>query len=169
MNHITTIPVPNSTQRTGSPIWRFPKKYESEIVNLATQCQLKQQQREPLDVVLPDDVAKSDSDDDDDLSTSFPTQLTVDGTKQVKMEFLDRLAEIVCRHKDASYVTCTSITEDEDQVMIVIARNAKWTEEDMVFLNKLANLMEMISSRGRQAVDMPCLKSFSSNLFHRAI
>jgi hypothetical protein len=128
MNRITTIPMPITTQRTGSSIWRFSKEQESEIVNLAAQCQSKQQQREPLDVVLPHDEAEYDSDDDDDLSTSFPSKLTTDGTKQVKMEFPDRLAEIVCREKHASYVTCTSIIEEEDQVMIVIARNARWTE-----------------------------------------
>jgi hypothetical protein len=164
MNRITTIPVPATIQRTGSPIWRFFKEQESEIVNLAAQCQLKQQQREPLDVVLPDDEAECDSDDDDDLSTVFPAQLTTDGTKQIKTEFLDRLAEIVCREKHASYVTCTSIIEEEDQVMIVIARNAKWVEEDKVFLNKLVDLMEMIS-RGRPWRTFASSRSFLLTVF----
>lgn len=169
MNRITTVPVPATTQRTGSPIWRFSKQHESEIVSLAAQCQSNQQQREPLDIVLPDDEAESDSDDDDDFSTSFPAELTTDGTKQVKREFLDRLAEIVCRKKQASFVTCTSIIEEEDQVIIVIARNERWTEEDKVFLNELADLMEMISSRGRHTVGRCYLKVVSPDCVHRII
>ncbi|KAJ5886973.1 uncharacterized protein N7473_009647 [Penicillium subrubescens] len=148
MNRITTIPVPATIQRTGSPIWRFFKEQESEIVNLAAQCQLKQQQREPLDVVLPDDEAECDSDDDDDLSTVFPAQLTTDGTKQIKTEFLDRLAEI------------------EDQVMIVIARNAKWVEEDKVFLNKLVDLMEMISRGPSQQDHVHVVRELLANYYH---
>jgi hypothetical protein len=56
------------------------------------------------------------------------------------MEFLDRLAEIVCREKLASYVTYTSIIEDGDQVMIVIARSAKWTKTDRKFFEQTCQI-----------------------------
>lgn len=152
MDHITTIPVFPTAQQTQVPVWHLPSEKEYEIATLAARCQLKQQQREPLDVVVREEEAEHDV--DDDLSTSFPTQLTTDGTKQIKMEFLDRLAELVCHKKLASYVTCTSMTEHEDQVTIVIARNATWKDTDRKFLNKLACLMESISSKGLRFVDV---------------
>jgi len=152
MDHITTIPVFPTLQPTESVIWHLPSEQEYEIANLAAQCQLKQQQREPLDVVVQEEEAERDV--DDDLLSCLPTQLTTDGTKQIKMAFLDRLAELVCREKRASYVTCTSMTDYEDQVTIVIARNATWEDTDREFLNTLACIMESISSKGLRFVDV---------------
>jgi hypothetical protein len=166
MDRITTIPVISTAQPTQIPVWHFPTEQEYEIANLAARCQLKQQQREPLDVVVREEEAEHDI--DDDLSTSFPTQLTTDGTKQLKMAFLDRLAELVCRKKLASYVTCTSMTEHEDQVTIVIARNATWKDTDRKFLNTLACLMESISSKGLLFVDV-CYSRCVSYCNHRAL
>jgi hypothetical protein len=92
---------------------------------------VKRQQRKPLDVAKgeekdnwSDEEQLSDGDDDD--LTNLPASLTTDNAKSIKMRFLDRLAEILCRDKHASYVTCTSMLEREDDITIVAARNTKW-------------------------------------------
>lgn len=158
MGQVTIIPAPNPPRLTDDPHWHLSSDLECEITTLAALCELKRQQREPLVVAIPDDEDdESEGDEDDDLLTSFPTQLTPDGTKQTKMEFLDRLAEIVCREKHGSYVTCTSImTEHEDDVTIVVSRNANWSNSDTKFFNELTRIMESIASRGSEGRNIHC-------------
>jgi hypothetical protein len=62
--------------------------------------------------------------DEDDVSTHVAV-LTNDRSKSSKMGLLDRLAEILYNHKQASYVTYTSMIESADSTTLFAARNAK--------------------------------------------
>jgi hypothetical protein len=156
MNHVTVVPAPN-LEPADERGWRFPVATESDIVTLATICHMKQQQREPLGPTA--GACKNDwcddeelDDNDDRFSTCLVT-LTTDGTRAVKMIFLDRLAEVLCCQKLASYVTCTSMIELEDTITVIAARNAKWRKEDVQFMNEIATIMEQIASKG--VTDIP--------------
>lgn len=77
-------------------------------------------------------------DGDQQPSTSIAASLTEEGTKSVKMRFLDRLAEILCYKKKAHYVTCTAMQETADEVNILAVRNARWGERDIKLLEEMA-------------------------------
>ncbi|KAF2165949.1 hypothetical protein M409DRAFT_23679 [Zasmidium cellare ATCC 36951] len=115
-----------------------------------TVCHSKQQQREVLRTAngaQEEDWSDEESSFDDDNASTCAAVLTTDDTKSTKMGFLDRLAEILCSHKEASYVTCTSMIEDEGSVTLLAARNEEWTSEDAKLLNQTASIMEQIASQ----------------------
>lgn len=114
MSRVTIVPLHIPPHPTDDSAWHLSADIESEITTLAAWCQVKRQQRKPLD------VAKGEEKDnllgeeqlnggDDDYLTNFPAALTIDNTKSIKMGFLDGLAEILCYEKNASYVTCASM------------------------------------------------------------
>lgn len=154
MAHVTIIPLPDPSRLNKDSAWSLPAQTESEIASLAAWCQVKQQQREPLLGTAKGEEEDTSSneepvnDDEDEILTNFRASLTIDETEPVKIQFLDLLAEIVCRDKHGSYVTCTSLGESEDSATILIARNAKWTGLDCDFLDSLATTIESIASKG---------------------
>lgn len=160
MNHVKIIPIPTTAEYKEQQAWRFPVETESEIVALAAVCRLKRQQREPLEPATEGDSGRwsddEELDDEDDCVSLRIASLTTDSTKTIKRTFLDRLAEILCSHKHASYVTCTSMIEYEDAITIVVARNAKWTDADVRILDGVAAIMEKIASRGVCKNLFPC-------------
>ncbi|KAL2017235.1 hypothetical protein VTK56DRAFT_2394 [Thermocarpiscus australiensis] len=72
--------------------------------------------------------------------------LTVDDTEPFKKDFLDRLAEMLCREKDPSFIACAAMIEREDEITIVAARNGgSWAVQDVRLLEELATIVERIS------------------------
>jgi hypothetical protein len=65
------------------------------------------------------------------------------------MRFLDQLAELIRREKEADYVTCTSSVESDEEATIFVARNASWVSVDLELLKKVANMLEAVAPRGR--------------------
>lgn len=90
-------------------------------------------------------------DGDEQPSTSIAASLTEEGTKSVKMRFLDRLAEILCYKKDAHYVTCTAMQETDDEVNILALRNDRWEGKDIKLLEEVARL-ELVANRGIRGI-----------------
>lgn len=134
--------------------WRLSTETESKITTLAAICHARQKQRNPLDCDtgagmgdLSEEYILSDA--DDSASTRVATLTDDSNIRTTKTEFLDRLAEILCSSKDASFVTCASITMHQESVTILVARNALWTDEDVRLMEHVAKAMEDIASRGR--------------------
>lgn len=80
-------------------------------------------------------------------ATSIADYLTEEGTKSVKMRFLDRLAETLCYKKDPHYVTCTAMQETADEVNILALRNARWGGKDIKLLEEVARQLELVANR----------------------
>ncbi|RBQ72072.1 hypothetical protein FVER14953_14019 [Fusarium verticillioides] len=162
MAHVSIIPAPIlANESAATSAWCFQSDIESEITALAAWCQVKQQQREPLKATTEeDDDASSDeliNEHDVDCLTDDRTLLTKDGTKLIKQDFLDRLAELLCCMKKPSFITCTAMIEEQDEVTIVAARNgAKWTADDKNLMEELATIMERLSSDGPRHITALC-------------
>ncbi|KAM0079694.1 hypothetical protein ACKRZS_008166 [Fusarium odoratissimum] len=162
MAHVSIIPAPTlANESAATSTWCFQPDTESEITALAAWCQVKQQQREPLKATSEeDDDASSDeliNEHDVDCLTDDRALLTKDGTKSIKQDFLDRLAELLCCMKKPSFITCTAMTEEQDEVTIVAARNgAKWTADDKNLMEDLATIMERLSSDGPRHITALC-------------
>ena len=152
MDHLTIQPIP-SVDTLDQRVWRFPTKTESQVTTLAAICHARQKQREPLScdsVADIEDLCDDGSWPEDGEGTSTrAANLTDDNNiRSVKTSFLDRLAEILCSSKDASFVTCTSMILCQESVTIFAARNATWTESEKKLLEHIATTMERIASRG---------------------
>ncbi|KAJ5797887.1 uncharacterized protein N7503_007183 [Penicillium pulvis] len=134
--------------------WHLTAEIESEVTTLAAICQVKHQQRAPLETSEDGEVDYAESSDDDEMdgdeepSTSIAASLTVEGTQSVKMRFLDRLAEILCYKKEAHYVTCAAMQVTVDKVNILAVRNATWEEKDIKLLAEIAVQLELVAKRG---------------------
>lgn len=157
MQHVQVLsrPVEMALDDVGDSVWRLSPDIESEITTLATECHFKHQQRTPLAAGREEDIREADSSDDEggETGSNFATdvvgRLGTGTVKSIKMRFLDHLAELICRKKEAHYVTCTSLTESEEEATIFAARNAPWVDADIKLLNKVANMLEAVASRGR--------------------
>jgi hypothetical protein len=157
MQHVQVLshPVEIAVDEGGDSVWRLPPDVESEITTLATVCQFKHQQRTPLAAGREEDIREADSSDDEGsengskFATDVVGRLGTGTDKSIRMKFLDHLAELICRKKEANYVTCTSLMESEEEATIFAARNAPWVDADIKLLEKVANLLEAVASRGR--------------------
>ena len=157
MPHVQVLsgPVEIPLGEVGDSVWRFPPDTESEITTLATVCHVKHQQQTPLAPGMEEDIREVDSSDDerDENDSNFATdvvcRLGIGTGKSIRMRFLDRLAELICRKKEAHYITCTSLMESEEDATIFVVRNASWTDTDIELLEKVANMLEAVASRGR--------------------
>lgn len=157
MQHIQVLlhPVEIALDEAGDSVWRLPPDIESEITTLATVCHVKHQQRTPLAAGREEDIREADSSDDEgsqngsNFATDVVGRLGIGTVKSVRMRFLDHLAELICRKKEANYVTCTSLMESEEEATIFVARNASWVDTDIELLEKVANMLEAVASRGR--------------------
>ncbi|KAJ5150802.1 uncharacterized protein N7482_010054 [Penicillium canariense] len=134
---------------------------ESDITTLAAICQVRHQQRAPLERNMNEEDGYTDgsddeqTDDDKQSSTRTAAFLTEEVLKSVKMRFLDKLAEILCYRKDAHYVTCTAMQETDDEVTILAFRNAIWGEQDINLLEEMARQLELVAKR--ESLDMESL------------
>lgn len=157
MQHVQVLsrPVEISLNEAGDSIWRLPPNIESEITTLATVCHAKHQQRTPLAAGREEDNREADSSDDEgsengsNFATDVVGRLGIGTVKSIRMGFLDHLAELICRKKEAQYVTCTSLMESEEEATIFVARNASWLSADIELLEKVANMLGAVASRGR--------------------
>jgi hypothetical protein len=153
IEHVTiqaTPTVPPLDERA----WFLLKETESRITTLAAICHARQKQRDPLDcdtAAEKEDSSENDSGSDaDEGSSTRAANLTNDNdARPTKTGFLDRLAEILCNSKDASYVTCASMTMCQESVTVFVARNARWTDKDIELMECVAKTMEDIASHGR--------------------
>lgn len=121
--------------------WSVPPDLESEIAALAAFCQVKQQQRQPL-VSL---GGETDTDEDDPRF--------IDQDKEVKQEFLDRLAELLRYDPRPTFITSTALVSSETEVTIVAARNSTsaketWLPKDFEMLESLAAVLEKVAADG---------------------
>jgi hypothetical protein len=154
MNPVIILPVPPLGVVDGNQrLWHLSGDTESEIFALAAICHGEWQQREPLRSATGAEEADWPDDDeiltDEDNISTHVAVLTDDRSKSSKMNLLDRLAEILCNHKQASYVTCTSMIESAESITLYAARNARWTDADIVLLENVANVMKQIGAQGR--------------------
>lgn len=155
MAHVFVVPAPTTAKGVAAnSTWCFSPDAESEITTLAAWCKVKQQQREPLETTSKEDDDASSEDellngDGGHALTIDPAVLTTDGTKLIKEDFLDRLAEMLCREKKPSFIASTGMVEEGEGVTIVAARNeATWTAMDIQLMEELATIMERLSSDG---------------------
>jgi hypothetical protein len=156
MSHVQVLSYPLiSTDEARDFVWRLPPHTESEITTLATKCHLQRQQRTHLPAGREEDIYEAGSSDDErdeyggNLVTDIVGRLGIGTGKSIRMRFLDRLAELICRKKEAHYVTCTSLMESEEEATIFAARNASWVNTDIDLLEKVAHMLEDVASRGR--------------------
>ncbi|KAL4907242.1 hypothetical protein BDW74DRAFT_176024 [Aspergillus multicolor] len=183
MSHVQVLlrPVEKPLNEAGYPysIWRFPPDIESEITTLATICQIKHQQCTPLAAGREEDIHEIDSSDDegDENGSNFATdvagRLRTATQKSTRMNFLDRMAELLCRKKEAHYVTCTSLMEREEEATILAARNASWDGLDIKLLEKIAKMLEAVASHDSSTEDAFDLRKefsdyYSPRLNHHA-
>ncbi|GIC87413.1 uncharacterized protein Aud_003797 [Aspergillus udagawae] len=181
MQHVQVLsrPVEISLDEAGDSVWRLPPDIESEITTLATVCHVKHQQRTPLAAGREEDIREADSSDDEEseIGSNFATdvvgRLGTGTIKSIRMRFLDQLAELICRKKEADYVTCTSLMESEEEATIFAARNAPWVDADIELLEKVANMLEVVASRGLLSEDVLDLREefsmyYSPRLKHHA-
>jgi hypothetical protein len=153
IEHVTiqaTPAMPSLDERA----WRLPPGTESRITTLAAICHARQKQRDPLDCDTGAETEGSSEDDSisdtDESSSNRAANLTDDSdVRPTKTVFLDRLAEILCSSKDASFVTCASMITCPERVTVFVARNARWTDNDVELMECVAKTMEKIASRGR--------------------
>ncbi|KAH7082728.1 hypothetical protein BKA63DRAFT_486180 [Paraphoma chrysanthemicola] len=147
--------MPRACRPIDDKAWHLPPRTQAEIAALTTWCHVYRQQQEPLDTTVhteeetenEDDDDDDDSvDDEDDNFTNICGLLTANDSRNVISTFLDALAEIICREKHASFVTCTSLFEDGDECTIFIARNAKWTDADKTYLGSVVTALEEVAS-----------------------
>lgn len=132
MQHVQVLlhPMEISFDEAGDSVWRLPPDIESEITTLATVCHVKHQQRTPLAAGREEDIREADSSDEEgsqkgsNFATDVVGRLGIGTVKSIRMRFLDHLAELICRKKDANYVTCTSLMKSEEEATIFVARNA---------------------------------------------
>ncbi|KAJ5874350.1 uncharacterized protein N7529_002780 [Penicillium soppii] len=152
--------------------WHLPTEIESDITTLAAICQVKHQQRTPLETSVDGEVSQAESSGDEQMDgdkqpwTSIAASLTEEGTKSVKMRFLDRLAEILCYKKEAHFVTCTAMQETNDEVNILALRNAEWEEQDIKLLGEMARQLELVANRGMLGIFIDKYRSDPSSLIY---
>ncbi|KAF4123095.1 hypothetical protein GMORB2_6643 [Geosmithia morbida] len=135
------------------PTAREAERLESEITTLATWCEVKQQQREPLAPCTDEDRGDDDLEGDSrDGCTDRHNTLSDDsnGARSLK-SFLDRLAELLCYKKDPTLITSTAIVHNDEEATIVAARNSyshvpTWSDKDTKILECFAQVLEISSS-----------------------
>lgn len=153
MKRVTVVPAfPADEGVVGGVTWSLDPGLELEIATLAAICHDKQQQRTPLHVSTGAELEDWSNDEtlasDEEAASTCAAALTGDVTKSSKMRFLDRLAEVFCIKKEADYVTCTSIITRPHNVLLLMARNAKWTEADLNLMKDIVSMMEQLVSQG---------------------
>lgn len=167
MGHVTVLPAFSETDGYESASWQLPADIESEITTLAAVCQVKQQQRVPFETWNVEELDYVDSSDGEQVgshglaSTSAAAYLDMDGNKSIKVQFLERLAALLCHTKHAHYVSCTSLQEGQDEATILAARNAPREDRDLKLLEDLAAVLEVIAT-GRGKMQNNPLYSASS-------
>lgn len=148
---ITSLPA--SPDSSDAVEWHFAPDLESEITTLATLCQLKQQQREPIPNYTQGREDSMDDPMEDEECTNFSPSLSLEDDAQMKKGFLDRLAELLCYRKDPALITSTALVYCDEVATIVAARNSSsggstWSPRDIKMLEYLAEVLERISSNG---------------------
>jgi hypothetical protein len=154
MAHAYVVPLLESPEESANnSTWRFPADVESEITTLAAWCQVQQLQREPDKTVNTEEGNASygdvlSNDDDGHDLTDIPASLAKDSDGSISELFLDVLAEILCYKKNPLFVASTAMTDEEDEVTIVAARNGTdWEKDDIDLMEYLAITMEKTASR----------------------
>ncbi len=98
--------------------WYFSQDQEAQLVTKACFVAAHGKQQEQVDSISSvgsaEKTTESDSDSDDDLL------IVGSGFPRLKERFLDRLAELFTRRKEASFVTATAIDEYDDRVVLYI-------------------------------------------------
>lgn len=97
---------------------------------------------------LPDDVLEADLNDDWDsasVDTIKAHQLSDSGHNRLKRKFLDCLAEFAANMKSGKTVACTAMKEAEDNVMVWIARNEGFPDQEKPLFSKLSALLSSLS------------------------
>lgn len=154
MNRVKCLDLSPQVPSPEAGAWHLSAEIESDITTLAAICQVKHPQRVPLEKSVDEEVNYAESSGGEQMdggikpSTTIAASLTEEGTKSVKMRFLDRLAEILCYKKHPHYVTCTAMQETADEVTILALRNANWRKKDIKILEEMARQLELVASRG---------------------
>lgn len=152
MERVSIVPIIALPENLDQALtWRFTSEHECDILSSAAWCSVKQQQREPIRK-----AEEVDRDGPSEVPEGTMTSLSdnnevlvLDGTIPIKKTFLDQLAEILCFKKDPSFITATAMTDEDEAVNIVVARNGTpWRKRDVEILNYLTEIMERCSRHG---------------------
>jgi hypothetical protein len=132
--------------------WNYPGLNWSHFHALANLLSLRNGgQAEPSslpDIALEDDW---DSDENEDwytpsMDTRFVHQISDSGHGRLKRTFLDCLAEFAANKQGGAAVACSAMKEAEDHVLIWIARNEGFSEEDEPAFDRLGKMLSSLSS-----------------------
>jgi hypothetical protein len=132
--------------------WDYPGLDWSHFHALANLLSLRNGgQAEPSS--LPDIVLEDDwhSDEDEDwytpsMDTRLAHQISDSGHGRLKRKFLDCLAEFAANKQGGAAVACSAMKEAEGNVIIWIARNEGFSEEDEPAFNRLGKMLSSLSS-----------------------
>lgn len=121
--------------------WNFPGLNRHHFTAYANLLALRNDgQVEPIS--LGNEILDEDKFDDDSdaisIDTSRPQQISDSGCDQLKMKFLDCLAELTANKKGGKFVTCSSMMEGEETVTLWITRNGGFQVSDNIFFEKLS-------------------------------
>jgi hypothetical protein len=97
------------------------------------------------DVKEANDAASEETTRLDQLSNSSAYE-------KLKKTFLDRLAELAANEKRAGAVACTAMRELEDGIVVWVARNEGFKNEDNLFFDDLASRLAEFSRREDDSV-----------------
>ncbi|KAF1961812.1 hypothetical protein CC80DRAFT_589306 [Byssothecium circinans] len=132
--------------------WNHPSLNKSHFHSLANLLSLRNGgQAEPSS--LPDTLLEEEWDPDDaedgyapSVDTNFAHRLSESGHARLKRRFLDCLAEFAANRKGGLAVACSAMDEAEDNVVVWIARNAGFADEDSSVFSRLGELLGSLSN-----------------------
>ena len=124
--------------------WQFSLQQHAQLVAKTSFIASHGEQQCVADdeTAIDPDVDTTNSDCEDNL------MILKSGLPGLKRRFLDRLAEIFAREKQASFVAATAMDEYEDKFVIYVVRNESFTDEDDEFSRHLRLCLEACSTNG---------------------
>ena len=131
--------------------WNYPGLNWSHFHSLANLLSLRNGgQAEPSsssDTVLEEECDPDDNVDGDtsSIDTRLAHQISDSGHEKLKRRFLDCLAAFAANKKGGTGVACSAMKEAEDNVVIWIARNEGFPDEDKLTFDKLGKVLGSLS------------------------
>ncbi|KPI43240.1 uncharacterized protein AB675_7177 [Cyphellophora attinorum] len=91
------------------------------------------------DAIFDDDDANSDA------ATNRTSTLVNFNPGRLRRTFLDRLAEVIANEKGGRHVAATMMVQAQDSVNVFVAKNNKFRQADISFLDQLAALLRLVA------------------------
>jgi hypothetical protein len=148
--------------------WNRPGLNWAHFHSLANLLSLRNGgQAEPaalFDTVLEQDWKIHDDGGEDSLSvnTALLNQISDSGHSRLKKGFLDGLAGFAANEKGGKAVACSAMKEGEDDVVIWLARNDGFSDEDQHVFDRLAELLDSSSCNGGELGQKTVLRTLAN-------